>query len=271
MKKFLLILLVSIVVAGGGIAVTLYLMQPHTAKQQQSSPTKVTPPVIKPVTVALPGATPITALHEDYLSPTSQWVVTSKDHPLPDPHYRPADLAVPNVSVNTQKSTDEQSINRQIAPSVEALFAAAKQNGFDLMVASGFRSYELQNTYFTSYAATYGYDEANKFSALPGQSEHQTWWTLDVSLTSRECYLDACFGTTPAGKWLAEHAAEYGFIIRYPADKTAITKYDYEPWHIRYVGVDLARALGQSGLTLDEAYPYLQQALTELKKRGDVQ
>lgn len=243
--------------------------QHHTPMQQASSSAPKPEPV-KPVMLTLPGAKPITALHQDYNSPTSEWVVASKDHPLPDPHYRPADLVVPNVAVNTSKSTDEQSVNKQITPAVEALFAAAKQNGYELMVASGFRSYELQNTYFTHYAATYGYDEANKFSALPGQSEHQTGWTLDVSLTSRECYLDACFGDMPAGKWLAAHAAEYGFIIRYPADKTAITKYSYEPWHIRYVGTDLAGALKQGGLTLDEAYPALQKALTELKKRGEV-
>ena len=73
-----------------------------------------------------------------------------------------------------------------------------------------------------------------------------------------------------AGKWIAANSYKYGFIIRYPADKTEITKYQYEPWHIRYVGIPLATALHQSGLTLDEAYPYLQAARDELVKAGKI-
>lgn len=248
----------------------LFVSSHSQQTSQVSSPTTKEPEVKKPVILTLPGVAPITALLQDYNSPTSQWVVVSKDHPLPDDHYTPAAITVPNVPLNTQKTTAENSVNTQTALAVEQLFADAKQNGFDFMIASGYRSYDLQATYFNSYAANYGRDAANQFSALPGQSEHQTGFALDISLTSRECYLDTCFGDMDAGKWLAAHAVDYGFILRYPAEKTGITKYQYEPWHFRYVGKELASALKQVNLTLDEAYPYLQATLTELKQRGDI-
>lgn len=219
-----------------------------------------------PVVLRIPGEKPISALTEDYLSPDSLWVVVSKQHPLAEPHYRPVTIEKPPVAVNESKSLEEQSLRSDVKLPVEQLFAAAKTAGFDFMIASGYRSYDLQQTYFSNYSAQYGEAAANKFSAKPGQSEHQTGLGLDISLTSRECYLDTCFGDLAAGKWLAAHAHEYGFILRYPADKTAITEYQYEPWHFRYVGSDLAGALHSSGFTLDEAYPHLQKTRDELKK-----
>ena len=223
-----------------------------------------------PVKIIIPGANPVLARHENYLASDSLWTVVSKQHPLSDAHYRPASLTKPTVATNEQKSVDEQSLRSDIITPLTTMFTAAKAAGFDLMVASGFRSYELQQTYFSNYSAQYGEAAANTFSARPGQSEHQTGLALDISLTSRECYLDTCFGELPAGKWLAAHAYEYGFILRYPADKTEITQYQYEPWHFRYVGPELAKALHSSSLTLDEAYPYLQNAREQLMKQGIV-
>lgn len=271
MKKLLLLGVLVLGLIGALVAIMLprdtkkpnshaSVAQPNTGNQKKSAP----------VTVAIPGAKPIPALTQDYSQPSSLWVVVSKDLPLTQPRYAPLSLTKPSTATNTQKSEEEQSLRSDVIPAVESLFAAAKAAGFDLMVASGYRSYELQQTYFTGYSGQYGEEAANKFSARPGQSEHQTGLSLDISLVSRECYLDTCFGKTPAGQWLAAHAYEYGFILRYPEDKTTITKYQYEPWHFRYVGKDLAAALHASGLTLDEAYPYLQTALTELRRRGEV-
>ncbi|QQS18262.1 M15 family metallopeptidase [Candidatus Saccharibacteria bacterium] len=223
---------------------------------------------VKQVELVLPNASPITARVEDYNQPTSLWAVVSKEHPLPDAHFVPAGLAVPPVRTRIDKSIAEQSLRSDIEPDVIALFGAAEAAGHSVMVASGYRSYEQQQIYFTSYSRQYGEEAANKFSARPGQSEHQTGLAFDVSLTSRECYLEICFSEREAGKWFAAHSYEYGFILRYPEDKTAITQYQYEPWHFRYVGRDLAKALHDSKLTLDEACPYLQAALTEMKARG---
>lgn len=269
MKKIVVIGSVLCIVAGGAVLATQ--LQSDT-KPQTTNPRATIKPQAKttPVKVSIPGAKPITAITEDYNSPSSIWVVVSKDHPLSNDHYAPSSLQKPDIATNTQKSAEEQSLRSDIVPPLVSLFAAAKTAGFDLMVASGYRSYALQQTYFTSYSAQYGEETANKFSARPGQSEHQTGIALDISLTSRECYLDTCFGKTTAGQWLAAHAHEYGFILRYPEDKTMITKYQYEPWHFRYVGIDLAAALHLSGLTLDEVYPYLQTARSELQARGEL-
>jgi len=143
----------------------------------------------------------------------------------------------------------------------------ASQAGHELYVASGYRSHQLQTVYYSNYVRVSGEAEANKFSARPGQSEHQTGLAFDLASTSNSCYLETCFGDSEAGKWLATHAHEYGFTLRYPADKTDITGYQYEPWHFRYVGKDLAGALHQSGLTLDEAAPYLDRLRDTLRAR----
>lgn len=222
------------------------------------------------VQIKLPGATPIDAITEDYDLSTSIWTVVSKDHPLSDQQYRPSDLELTALPARSDKSSDEKSVRKVIVPDLTAMFDAAKAAGNDIMIASGFRSYALQQTYFTSYSNSYGEAAANKFSAIPGQSEHQTGLALDIAYVNRDCYLDTCFGEKPAGIWLAANAYKYGFILRYPADKTEVTKYQYEPWHFRYVGKPLAGALHESGLTLDEARPYLQSALTELKSAHKV-
>ncbi|OYW83930.1 hypothetical protein B7Z17_04880, partial [Candidatus Saccharibacteria bacterium 32-49-10] len=143
-------------------------------------------------------------------------------------------------------------------------FKDAKTAGFDLFLASGFRSYELQNFYYTNYAASAGQQEADKYSAKPGNSEHQTGLAFDISLSSRQCYLETCFGDTEDAKWLEANSTSYGFILRYPNNKVDATGYQYEPWHFRYVGVELAAALKQSNLSLDEAKPFLDSALSEL-------
>jgi len=222
------------------------------------------------VQVKLPGAKPIDALVEDYNLPTSTWVVVSKDYPLSEQQYYPSDLELTALPARSDKSIPEKSVRKVIVPALTAFFTDAKAAGNDIMIASGFRSYDLQQTYFTSYSKSYGVEAANKFSARPGQSEHQTGLALDIAYQNRDCYLDICFGQKAAGLWLAANAYKYGFVLRYPADKTAITKYQYEPWHFRYVGKPLAGALHESGLTLDEARPYLQSALTELKAQHKV-
>lgn len=266
----------KIVVAATVVAIVGILGWIVLTPRQTTAPS--TPPTSQQVTnsvppadvmVSLPGATPIVALKEDYTSDTSLWRVVSKDYPLNNPHYTPT-VSLATVATRSDKPLEERSLRTDIMPAVESLFAAAKNQGYDLMIGSGYRSYEQQTIYYNSYVAKNGQEVADTFSARPGRSEHQTGLTFDISYVDRTCYLDTCFGETAAGKWLAAHAAEYGFILRYPKDKISVTKYTYEPWHFRYIGKDLARALGQSGLALDEAKPYLDSALTELKQRGQV-
>ena len=108
-----------------------------------------------------------------------------------------------------------------------------------------------------------GADYTNRYSAKPGYSEHQTGLSIDVSASSIGNRLSESFGSTDEGIWLAAHAHEYGFIIRYPKDKASITGYAYEPWHIRYVGIELATYLYENNLTLEEYYNYTPPVVDE--------
>ncbi len=130
----------------------------------------------------------------------------------------------------------------------ELLRQAAAEDGINIYISSGFRSYELQKSLYNSYVDEYGQAYTDTFSARPGHSEHQTGLAIDCNTVN-----DSFIGT-PEAIWLAEHCHEYGFIIRYPQGKESITGYKYEPWHIRYVGVDNAWAIYESGLTLEEYF-----------------
>lgn len=126
------------------------------------------------------------------------------------------------------------------------LQAAASMEGYSMQMISGYRSYDYQVDLYNSYVARDGQEAADRYSARPGYSEHQSGLCFDVG------DIDNDYGTTPAGKWLAAHAHEYGFIIRFPEGKEDITGYMYEPWHIRYVGKDVASEIYQRGITLEE-------------------
>ncbi len=121
-------------------------------------------------------------------------------------------------------------------------------SGLYLYELSGFRSYTTQKNLYDRYVAADGKAEADTYSARPGHSEHQTGLALDVNS------LDDSFANTAEGRWLANNAHKYGFIIRYPKGKTDKTGYIYEPWHIRYVGVEKATKIYNSGLSLEEYY-----------------
>lgn len=219
------------------------------------------------VYIAVTPSMKIPAIREDYTKSHSQWIIVSKSLPLPDQNYQPDDLEVPPVPANSEKSREEQSLRKLISIPLTDMLKKASYHGYDLFVASGYRSYNLQKQYYDSYVGTGGEAEANMFSAKPGQSEHQTGLAFDLSLRSRECYLEICFGNTDAGKWLKTHAHQYGFIVRYPENKTSVTGYQYEPWHFRYVGRELATALYESNMTLDEIAPQLRVALSELRTK----
>ena len=122
--------------------------------------------------------------------------------------------------------------------------AAAK--GLNLYIASGFRSYEYQTTLYNRYVERSGKEEADRYSARPGYSEHQTGLALDLNT------IDASFADTDEYEWVKRNCYKYGFIIRYPEGAEEITGYMYEPWHLRYLGTDIARDVYESGLTLEE-------------------
>lgn len=182
---------------------------------------------------------------------TSLLVLVNKKREMPS-DYVPEDLVVPNVKFSFSGENEKKYMRKEAANALEELFAGAKDDDIELAAVSGYRSYKRQKAIFDSNAAKKGAEVANQTSAVPGQSEHQTGLAMDVSSASAKYELETTFGTTKEGKWLAAHAHEYGFIIRYPKGKQDITGYTYEPWHVRYVGKDVAAAVYKSGLTLEQ-------------------
>lgn len=188
-------------------------------------------------------------------NPEDVLVLVNKQNELPA-DYEPSDLVAPDIPFSFEEDIPKRYVRKVAAEALEELFAAAKADNLELLGASGYRSYQRQEAIFTSNVAKKGEEEARKVSAVPGQSEHQTGLTMDV--TSRYVGYDVIeeFAETKEGIWLKDNAHKYGFIIRYPKGKEDITGYSYEPWHIRYVGKEVATKIYENGYTFEE---YLSQ------------
>lgn len=164
------------------------------------------------------------------------------------------------VTVDVPTILDNPEVNqlrKVAADALKEMFDAAKKDDIHLYARSGYRSYTTQDQLFKNYAARNGEEAANRYSARPGQSEHQTGLVMDVTSASVNYQLTEKFDETAEGKWISENAHRFGFIIRYPKDKEHITGYIYEPWHLRYLGVDMATKVFESSLTYEE---YLEEA-----------
>jgi zinc D-Ala-D-Ala carboxypeptidase len=176
--------------------------------------------------------------------PTSPWVVVNKRLPLTPADFEP-DLVV----------VDQHLVARVAARDLTALLAAAERAGLPLHVASAYRSAAYQRGVYEGIVGRDGRELADRWSARPGHSEHQTGLAVDVdSLAHPECRIDACFGELAEGRWVRRHARHFGFLVRYtPADQ-AVTGYHPEPWHLRYVGRPLAREMERTGVTTLEVF-----------------
>lgn len=188
----------------------------------------------------------------------SLFVLANKKNEL-NSNYEPNDLVVPNVEFSFSGNDQKKQMRAVAADALEKLVEGAQQDGYRLVAVSGFRSYSRQQTIYQGNVDRMGEEEANKVSAKPGQSEHQTGLAMDLSCESIGFSLEEALGELPEGQWLAENAHKYGFIIRYQKNKTDITGYNYEPWHIRYVGEALAKYLYNNDLTLEEFYEEINQ------------
>lgn len=182
--------------------------------------------------------------------PLSIWVVSNKHRALNPQDFVPGDLS-PVAGVPNEFS---QPLREPAARAVEQLYAAAQAQGVNFGIISAYRDYSTQVALYNRYVNRDGQEAADTYSARPGHSEHQTGLAVDFD-DGGSCYLNACFESTAAGQWLATHAYEYGFVLRYPAGKEAITGFNYEPWHFRYVGVELATEMHNTGIqTLEEFF-----------------
>ncbi len=157
--------------------------------------------------------------------------------------YKPTDLVLPDVrAVN---SSNRLYMRKEAASALEELFKAAEDENYYLYAVSGYRSYSYQKSIYNPYSG---------YSAPAGASEHQLGLAMDITLAKYNGTLSVDFGNTKEGKWVKENAHKYGFIIRYLQGKEDITGYNYEPWHLRYLGVDLATELYEKNITLEEYY-----------------
>lgn len=186
--------------------------------------------------------------------PTSQWVIVNKQHQLQPKDYAPSDLTVPNVPLRVPGNESMQ-VRAEMARALETMFQGAKADGLSLMLSSGYRSYSYQVNLYNSYVQSQGQATADQESARPGYSEHQTGLAADIEGTDKTCEVEQCWADTPEGKWLAANAYRYGLIIRYPKGLENITGYEYEPWHVRYVGIELATEMHKQNIqTLEQFF-----------------
>ncbi len=204
------------------------------------------------VTISAHTATPIA-------SPTVPPLPTA---PAGDPIFMPVgkDLALPEGYVPPDLvpvparflAMSGQVMRQEAATALENWLTAAQQAGYSIGVVSAYRSYQDQVDDYTNSVATIGQAETDRSVALPGHSEHQLGTTADLSTASVGYEVVPAFGDTPEGRWLAQTAAQYGFVMSYPNGKEAVTGYEYEPWHFRYVGVQRAELVQADSLTLIE-------------------
>lgn len=161
----------------------------------------------------------------------------------------PSDL----VEVSVLRTANAKWIKDITNQQLTAMFKDATADGITLRVVSAYRSFDYQIQLFDRYAARNGIEAANTYSALPGQSEHQTGLVVDVDDGTSNYTLKQSFDQTAAFAWLDANAHHYGFILRYPNGKEAITGYLYEPWHYRYIGdINAATYIHDNNLTLEE-------------------
>lgn len=246
-KKSILSMLIITVLACGGYLVFSAINKDEPQEKPQKTTTIVAPQDEK-------EAESFDKTQFSLTDPTSKWVIVNKKNPLQPQTYLPSDLRLPNVAQRIP-GLEQMKLRNEAATALEQMLAESVKAGFDVQISTAFRGYNYQKSLYDGYVASEGQAAADTQSARPGYSEHQTGWAVDIRPSDGSCYLEACFGDMESGKWLAEHAASYGFILRYPQGKDSITGYTYEPWHFRYVGVELALEMQKQNVdTMEEFF-----------------
>jgi D-alanyl-D-alanine carboxypeptidase len=176
--------------------------------------------------------------------PSSIWVVVNKTHPIDPLSFRPELAIVRGYQVATAA-----------AEPLTDLLDASDHAGLGFKIESAFRSYDYQVRVHDEHVASQGQQAADRVSARPGYSEHQTGLAVDlITPDDPSCDFDQCFAQTPGGRWLSQNAWRYGFLVRYTAGNESVTGYEPEPWHLRYVGKPLAAAMHDAGVTTLEQF-----------------
>lgn len=185
-------------------------------------------------------------------NPENLTVLVNKNYRLPE-EYEPEDLVLLEVPLYQRDINNEANyLRKPAADALKQLFIVAKSYGHDLTARSGYRSYVTQVALYDRYVVTDGGEAADTYSARAGHSEHQTGLAIDITSDSVNNQLTVDFGETEEGKWVAENAHRFGFVIRYPQERVLETGYQYEPWHLRYVGIDVATEIYENSWILEE-------------------
>lgn len=217
------------------------------ASPVSSSPTAEAPPSPTSQTSTSPASPPESSpAARDLDGADSPTVVVNKARPLQPVDYAPASL----------EAVDAVQLRPEAATALEALRAEAAEAGHDLTVLSGYRSYERQRQVYAGWVERHGGTAAaDRVSARPGHSEHQTGLAVDVGdAAAPDCDLSVCFGDTEAGRWVAAHAHEHGFVVRYPAGSEPVTGFSAEPWHLRWLGPEAAAEVRAAGGVVETAF-----------------
>ena len=188
---------------------------------------------------------PITAKADVVENPDDVTVLVNKLHEIPK-GWKPDDL---------EDVIDcHQQLRHEANEAYTKFYQAAKAKGIAIYTISGYREPETQQLYWDNSVKVFGEEHAIQYNAYPRRSEHELGLSVDISYTTEGDRLSEKVADSALGKFIESDAYKYGFILRYPQDKVRITGYSYEPWHIRYVGVDLATKLHNENITLEEYY-----------------
>lgn len=186
--------------------------------------------------------------------PASRWIVVNKQRPLNPIKYVPKDLVAPRFGALNANPYGRKLRKEASTASYRLAMAMRAEGAGSMVIQSGYRSFAEQKVIYDRQVARFGLKAGEALAARAGYSEHQTGWAMDVSARGQGCQIRVCFGKTKAGSWLVANAYKYGFIIRYPEFATPVTGYQYEPWHLRYVGKPLAKAMHDDKVTTLEKY-----------------
>lgn len=184
--------------------------------------------------------------------------MVNKHRPLNPQNYVPSDLVQPAIRLAV--SGEATLLNSTTAAAAEKMFGAAAADGVIMALASGYRSYSTQITTYNGYVASSGQAAADRASARPGYSEHQTGWSFDIADGGGACSFQPCFAEQPSAVWVKANAHKYGFVVRYPWMFHDTTGYFYESWHLRYIGTEAAAAMAAKGIATLEEYFGLEAA-----------
>ncbi len=250
-KKLIILTTVSTLAIG----ISVFFFTKESSAPAPAQPATLAQTTEKPAEQNTPAAPSFNTSAQSLTDPTSIWFIANKHFSMPV-SYVPGDLTVlTGVPLRLAASEEQMKIRKVAEEQLLRLFTDAKQAGLQLEFGSGYRSASYQKVLYNGYVQSMGQAEADKSSARPGHSEHQTGLALDFTRVDGSCHLEECFGTLAEGKWLAENAYKYGFILRYPEGKELITGYMYEPWHYRYVGTELSTELHTKQIqTLEEFF-----------------